>query len=268
MSQVPNQFPTTPPDAIRLAVVGESPGLEEENWAVCPSGHGYSRRKWSLGSLVDVTRCPMCSTADFVSRPTPFVGPSGFLLNDCLKRAGIRREQVFVGNVCRYHLAESEFVNATKVAPELDALSADLAEFRSNCVLLLGNQALRAFHPWHWQTETAFEREKVDPRQLSLFTERDIPRRPRKVSSGTKFTCKISDWRGSIFDSDQITPGGPHWKCVAAYHPAAVLRQREWMPILRQDIKRSVYEAECPDLDPPLVALLMPGESKLEGVIA
>lgn len=60
---------------------------------------------------------------------------------------------------------------------------------------------------------------------------------------------KITDWRGSIFAGRLSAWSG---KCVAALHPAAVLREPTQLALLRFDILRAVKEATNPALDLPV----------------
>lgn len=205
---VPNRQPSVDPGAVRLAVIGESPGISEASWWRCPAGHHYARWAWEGGVRVHRTQCGMCCRPGGEPDPSPFVGPSGMLLNEVLAGAGTSRAQVFVGNVAQYELGSE--LDSGLVADGMARLRADLAAFRPNVLLLLGGIALTAWHP------------NPDPR-----------------------TTLISNWRGSIFAAADGT------KCVAAFHPAAVLRQPDWLPYLRFDVRRAVVEAASPVLDLP-----------------
>ena len=57
----------------------------------------------------------------------------------------------------------------------------------------------------------------------------------------------ITDYRGSVLLSD-VLPGR---KLVAAYHPAAVLRQWSWRNTLVHDLRRAKREASQAALEPP-----------------
>lgn len=109
---VANEFPASDPGALRLALVGESPGADE-----CAMGR-------------------------------PFCGKSGWILNQWLAQAGVSRSQVFVGNVVQvrpsassneFHLFEW---HEERVQAGIAALRDDLARFRPHCVVALGNAAL------------------------------------------------------------------------------------------------------------------------------
>jgi uracil-DNA glycosylase family 4 len=113
VSIVKNEFPTEEHPTKRLAVVGEAPGKNE----------------------VDVG--------------APFVGASGQMLNSILGQNALPRSNVFVGNVCQVRPAGNKISNFEWTGDEIQSgirqLRADLKEFKPNCVLCLGNSALRAF---------------------------------------------------------------------------------------------------------------------------
>lgn len=215
--RVPNQPPAEPPGATRLAIVAECPGLEEETCRTCPQGHVFPGESWHEGRRVTHDYCPDCGSTAWRATPTPLVGPSGRLLNALLRDAGLPRRQVWVGNVSQEALSAMQLENPEHptVAAGLADLRQGLGDFHPTCVLCLGNTALRAFHPLGW-----------------------------KRNKKREFAAKVTDWRGSIFE-------GWGYKCVAAYHPAACLRQPEWTPMLRFDLERAVEEARTPGLNPP-----------------
>lgn len=255
MKFVANQFPRVEPGTTRLALVGEAPSLEEVSWRICSRGHGYAGQTWRFGSITDTPRCPSCGSESFTEAPTPFVGPSGRLLDDCIRRLGYSRDRCFIGNVSNIP-RQVEDLNPGRLHADLRQLAEDLQEFQPNVVLVLGNTALRAFHPWHWRSAGSL---LVDvPPQLALD---DTPVAPKKKSSADDFALKIGDWRGSIFEGE-IYGGGWSGKCVASYHPAAILRSGgpgggpganpEFLPLLRFDLKRAIAEAKSPDLDLPV----------------
>jgi len=141
---VPNQPPAVDPGAVRLAVCAESPAVEEVSWCICHNGHGFALDHWSNKQLARRDRCVWCGSQRFEPCPTPMVGESGRLLNDLLKAAGLPRERVLVANVSRRPLAEHE-KTIDYVRPLLPRLAIDLEAFAPNCVLVLGNLALRSF---------------------------------------------------------------------------------------------------------------------------
>lgn len=109
---VPNQFPRMSAP-YRLAIVGEAPGVTEEQ------------------------------------RLEPFCGASGTLLNDLLAAAGIQRDACFVGNVCQVRPPDNDIRKFAWTHREIQSglaqLQKDLSVYQPNMVLLLGNAALHAF---------------------------------------------------------------------------------------------------------------------------
>lgn len=217
---VPNQRPATEPGAVRLAIVGESPAVEEVHWALCGQGHGFSTRHWAARQLVDRVTCPFCGSGVSERRPTPFCGESGRLLNDLLSEAGLPRAQCFVGNCSRQPLGEAE-KTLDHCGPGLERLAVDLEDFAPNVVLTLGNLALHAF---------------------------GVP-------------GAVSNWRGSLYEGQLA---GRTYKCVAAMHPAAVLREPSQLCLLRWDVARGVAEAATPVLNLPKRVIWHPIGNALE----
>lgn len=258
---VPNQFPVDSPDERRLAIVGESPGNDEVNWRVCPQRHGFSGVRREAGELVTVKFCPNCGTEDHKAAPSPFVGASGILLNIVLREAGMDRRRVFVGNCSQSQIAGHDLEDQYNACINLGcrALQDDLAEFKPNCVLVLGSLALRSFHPRGWDKMTDEEEpEAVD--ETPMLFEVAVRHKPKKKKTKAKFAHTISNWRGSIFASRMLADfdRGPVLKCVAAYHPAAVLRQPEWNALLRFDVARAVKESRHCRLDLPERTFFVP----------
>lgn len=268
---VPNQQPVVDPGPIRLAVIGEAPGLEEVSWRTCCRGHGFAGEQWQYGTRVNVTRCPTCGSTELQETPRPFVGPSGRFLNWLLEEAGIHRSRVFVGNIARNEMHPSELNDPGRLAWDLDQLRKDLEKFNPNCCLILGNHALRAFHPKHWAAveKNALAGPESDDDEgaaTPTLPGIEIPRHARRAAK-SGFLVRISDWRGSIFLGDL---NGWPCKCVATYHPAAVLHagpraegapgaNPEYESLMKFDIRRAVEEAKRPEVDIPDRKVLAPG---------
>ncbi len=211
---VPNQFPTSQ-YTVPIALVGEAPGLDEVEWQTCQScKHEFSRIYRQPGFKTGVTRafCPNCNGNGFKPTPKPFVGSSGWLLNQCLAQAGIRRESVFVGNICQARPPDNDISTFTWDGPEIQdgliQLKLDLDQFRPNLCVLLGKTALRAF--------------------LGEFS--------------------IMDYRGTLFVASGRFEG---MKCLATYHPAYCLRQYSEVPILIFDLKKAKRHSTTSTNEPP-----------------
>jgi uracil-DNA glycosylase family 4 len=79
----------------------------------------------------------------------PFVGPSGGLLEDALKKAGIHRGECYITNVCKYRPPGNNFKMLHVIGVDLAEQIKNLWEFeieklRPKCILAVGNEALRA----------------------------------------------------------------------------------------------------------------------------
>ena len=127
MPIVPNKFPSIVDyQGRRLAIVGESPGKDEED----------HKRETPTGYIDD---------------PQPFVGASGRLLRMVLAQAGITPEACFFGNICQHRPPDNDITQFDWNGPEIQAgisrLKSDLDQFKPNCVLSLGRTAFRLFNP-------------------------------------------------------------------------------------------------------------------------
>ena len=145
MKPVPNQFPASDPGPLRLALIGEAPGADE------------------------------------VAMGYPFAGKSGWALNGFLAAAGLSRSSCFVGNVCQmrpsptsndFHLLEW---NGAPVQEGIAALREDLAAFRPNIVVALGNAALH------------------------LLRHGNAAPPKSKLRGLFQWTSHVGTWRGSLF---------------------------------------------------------------------
>jgi uracil-DNA glycosylase family 4 len=145
------------------------------------------------------TRCPTCS-GPATHTPKPFMGPSGMLLNKLLAEAGIERDGCFIGNVCQQQPPRNE----------IKLFKWDGQEIQDGLKALQSD--LAAFQP-HFclllgnTALKAFQTQKAN----------------------------VSDWRGSLFASTGIQAGV---KCMAAYHPAALLREPSLTAATRFDFQR------------------------------
>lgn len=193
---VPNAFPSREPTATRIALVGESPGEAEAR----------------MGQ--------------------PFMGASGHLLNSALSSVGLSREECFLGNVSQHRpsLTSNDFALLAWEGPEVQdgiaALLRDLAVFRPNIVVALGNVPLHLLRHGN-----------VAPSKS-----------PKK---GYTWPSKITAWRGSLFMAHDSL--GQSWKAMAAYHPAFILRAYAKLFDLRQDLRRTQDEGGSPRLDLPIL---------------
>ena len=144
----------------------------------------------------------------------PFVGASGALLNQMLSAAGIARSRCYVTNV-------------VKVRPPNNDFSV-FYEKRGRP----SSELLR------WREELKRELAEVKPNVIVALGAEAL--RALKEDEN----ARIGDWRGSII----ATPWG---KVVPTYHPALVLRQYSWRPIVEFDLRRAREESQTPELRLP-----------------
>lgn len=111
---VPNEQPVADPGTLRVAIIGEAPGEEEEN----------HRR--------------------------PFVGPSGKFLMGIMRDVGLDRTKCLMGNVCQVRPPGNRIEAFNWDGPEiqegLKKLEEDIRIYNPNIVLCLGGTPLRASH--------------------------------------------------------------------------------------------------------------------------
>lgn len=135
----------------------------------------------------------------------PFVGASGQLLDGLLARANINRAACFVGNVCQIQPPGNNIAKfpweSKEIQQGLAVLREDLAKFQPNLCILLGNTPLRAAQG-HLQH-------------------------------------KVTDMRGTVFRCQVQGSPMENTKCMATYHPAAVLRNYAWKRIVEFDLQRA-----------------------------
>lgn len=163
--------------------------------------------------------------ADEVNRGEPFVGASGRFLASLLSQAGLSRDTCFLGNISQHRPHNNDISTFSWTGPEitqgLETLRTDIKMFNPNIVVLLGNTALKAA--------------------------KDYAPQPHLK----KFKYSNSNWRGSLFLCTD--PSSPFYnrKCMAAYHPAFVLREMGNLPLLLFDLKRACVESMSSTLELP-----------------
>lgn len=96
----------------RLMLVGEAPGAHEESQGI------------------------------------PFVGPAGVIVDDCLVAGGVSRDDVYLTNVVKVRPPDNEIRRLpelnTKIEDFLPQLWKEIEEINPNCILAIGNTALKA----------------------------------------------------------------------------------------------------------------------------
>ena len=138
----------------------------------------------------------------------PFVGGAGYLLDSALSTSGIRRE------VCRV-------TNLVKIRPP------------NNDLKRLGELGLSVneFIPLLKE-----EVEEIRPNVVCSLG--------GHATQALTSHPSIMEWRGSICESSLVAGQ----KVVPSIHPAAILRQYKWKPLLVLDLKRVREEAEFPQI--------------------
>jgi DNA polymerase len=121
----------------------------------------------------------------------PFVGASGKLLKDILGKVGLPSDTLFFGNICQHRPLNNEIENfawdSYEIQSGLEQLAKDLEAYQPHLCILLGKTALFA----------ATNRSDITNQRGSVFI---------ASSTHTPFTGR---------------------KCLATYHPAAILRVYE-----------------------------------------
>lgn len=140
----------------------------------------------------------------------PFVGKSGQFLDIIMQEVGLKRTACLLGNVCQVRPPGNN-IEAFKNGPEI---AAGIEQLQAD---------LLQFNP-----------------NICIL----LGGTPLNVA---RPNSKITAWRGSLFRS---TNPGPFLgrKCIAALHPAYVLREFSGYPLLKFDMARGAAEGLTPDL--------------------
>lgn len=211
-TRVPNEPPTAEVP-YRLAIIGESPGADEES---------YGR---------------------------PFIGASGRLLDSILSSSGVLRAGCFVGNICKFRPPGNDIkefgYNHPKVLEGWEELKNELAVYNPHCILALGNTPLHFFCGrsgiTSWQGSilgspygkvvpaihpAAVLREYKDWPLLRFFTQRsrvesetarlDLPQRFLELDLTANEICnRLDNWPSGLPASLDIEGGLSSWSCVS-----------------------------------------------------
>lgn len=175
----------------RIMIVGEAPGEEEER------------------------------------KGKPFVGTSGWCLDQMLHDAGIIRSECYVTNVCKYRPQWNDITKWVS-AKELGGwhYHAPSAQWISPEV-------------WEGVQELNFDVERLKPNVIIALGNTPLWALTGKHGVGT--------WRGSLVPSLHPQP----FKVIPTYHPAAVLRQWAWRWDTVQDLRRANAESLWPEIRKP-----------------
>lgn len=171
--EVPPEGPTQSP---LIALVGEAPGREEE------------------------------------LKLRPFIGASGFLLDQMLNQAGIVRSSCYVTNVVKTRPPSNNFRGTYYTdkkgmcpTPELlqwrERLQAEIRAVKPKIIIALGAEAMKALTPY----------------------------------------SSISNYRGTMINKFGL-------RVLPTYHPASVLRSYDQRPIVEADFKKALRQAMNPSV--------------------
>ncbi len=158
----------------------------------------------------------------------PFVGPAGELLNDCLRKAEIKRSSVYITNVCKYQPPMNDLNKLNLIGIDInkeceDLWNNEIIPIRPKCILAVGRTALAAMMGWH----------------LIPYTKNE--------------PYSILHYRGSILQArDGVT------KVVPTVHPAALFNRGDkggleytYLKLIESDIIRAVEESKTRTLNLP-----------------
>jgi len=154
--------------------------------------------------------------ADEERQGIPFVGLSGRELDKALHEAGIMRTECYVTNCIKVRPKDNDistyFLDSKCLKPNAD-LAAGIEEMKE-------------------------ELNRLNPRVVIAVG--------RTALFALTGETEITSWRGSLL------PFGAGNTLVPTYHPAAILRQWSWRPILVHDLRRAKAELELPSYIPPI----------------
>jgi uracil-DNA glycosylase family 4 len=162
----------------------------------------------------------------------PFVGPSGQILDECLRKAGMRRSECYITNVVKYQPPFNDFDKLTVVGIDAEAEAEklwidEIYPRKPKTILAVGARALRAVLGWPVIFNTKSDK------------------------------LKITDLRGSI-----LTAKDGETKVVGTIHPAALFNryaggdqvgglEYTYLKLIEHDIIRAAEESKSRELNLP-----------------
>lgn len=189
----------------------------------------------------------------------PFVGQAGQFLEQYLARAGVRRNEVFLTNLCKYRPKGNKFeycLNTKELEQGLEELKQEIQEVNPNIIIACGNW------PMYYLTGCISSANNAKP------------------GSG------ITLWRGSIMPcslverkddnkSESFYPGHDtlknKYKVLITYHPAYVARPTgyEQHPIFLLDLIKAIKQSSFPEIKyPQYVELIDPSLDVLNNIVS
>lgn len=159
----------------------------------------------------------------------PFVGPAGKLLNECLRYAGINRQECYITNVIK------ERPPKNNIKPFIN-LSADSPISGTS----MGERAIEYIEMLEQEIRT------VDPNVI-------VPLGSVANWALTGIRKGITKWRGSIIESTLV----PSKKVIPCIHPSAALRMYIWRYFIIFDLQRVRDESSFPEIREPAINLII-----------
>jgi uracil-DNA glycosylase family 4 len=167
-----------------------------------------------------------CPSSDDEKILEPFVGMSGRMLDGTANSVGITRAQCFVGLLTGYRPTNGDITRfewgGEEIQTGMARLREELAAFRPNIVVLLGQAALHAAKAPNVK--------------------------PKPSPKGFISPFPIDDWRGTLFLCDDTFSPFFGYKCLATYHPTTIWRIWENLVFFKFDLARARTEGESSEL--------------------
>lgn len=156
-----------------------------------------------------------------VEKGIPFIGPSGYLLDEVLKGAGLLRGMAFVTNVCLERPPENKVE---------EWMASTIKERSAGVFTEIQGQ---------WVNEKIRLGREVLLRQVAACKPTVIVALGNLALWALTGKWGIRKWRGSVM---QIEINGHYCKVIPAIHPAAVLREQSIKNTLINDFRRAAIE--------------------------
>ncbi len=129
----------------------------------------------------------------------PFVGSAGKLLDSVLEKAGLKRKDIFIGNITKHRPPDNRAPKPDEIEACTPYLDRQIKIIRPKIIVPLGTHSSR------------YILEKA----------------------GLEFTT-ISEARGKVFDGSAL---GAKIRIVPSFHPAAVIYNRKLKETIEEDFK-------------------------------
>lgn len=171
------------------------------------------------------------------------VGPSGRVFNALLKSAGVAREECWVGNVFGTQLPDNEVAEWCWPTGEAVAWGREHPGIKGPPPLRCG-----WLRPEHW--------DHLEACAASLAAAAPSLVVPMGATALWALTGndELKLARGAVGTATRLVPGV---KILPTYHPAFVLRQWKFFPVVVGDFLKALRECEFPEVRPPRRRILV-----------